>query len=196
MNLEQMPEQAWTPSRIASLKRGDTGAFALLVRQYQDMVLACGRTVGLRDDEMEDAAGETFLAAFRYIKTYRGQSKLSTWLWKIAYHKAVDVRRRRLAAGPLADDVVGAAEASDRLPGVRLEEDERSLAIWQAVQRLPESQAAAIVLFYREGRSIQEIAEILETPENTVKTWLSRGRSELAAKLQHIQENDHVRRQA
>jgi RNA polymerase sigma-70 factor (ECF subfamily) len=176
----------------ASLKRGDVDAFEFLVREFQDMVHACGRTVGLRDDEIEDAASETFMAAYKSIKTFRGKGKLSSWLWRIAYNKAVDQRRRRQAAGTLADDDTMTVAASDCRPGAKLEEDERSRVIWQAVQTLPESQAAAIVLFYREDRSLQEISEMLETPENTVKTWLHRGRNELFTKLKSYQEGDHV----
>lgn len=188
-----MAEEGWTASHIASLKRGDTAAFALFVREFQDMVFACGRTVGLRDDEIEDVAGETFLAAYKSIRSFGCRSKLSSWLWRIAYNKAVDTRRRRPSGVPLKGDEPMSAPV-ERQPPARLEKEEQSRLIWQGVQTLPESQAAAIVLFYREGRSIQEIADILETPENTVKTWLHRGRNELFTKLQSIQENDYVQR--
>jgi len=193
MDLEQISEQSEAALDITSLKSGDAQAFACFVREYQDMVYACGRTVGLRDDEIEDAASETFMAAYRNIGSFSGRSKLGSWLWRIAYNKAVDHRRKRQAAGSLADDETMAVAAADTLPGSRLEEEEQSRVIWQTVQKLPESQAATIVLFYREGRSIQEIAEILETSENTVKTWLHRGRGELFKKLRSFQEDRNAR---
>ena len=193
--MEAVPEKARPQLCIASLKRGDTRVFAQFVREFQDMVFACGRTVGLRDHELEDAASETFLAAYRSIKTYNGKGKLSSWLWKIAYHKAVDLRRTRSHGESFAENEIEAVAASDApLPGARLEAEEQNRILWQAVARLPTSQAATIVLFYREGRSLSEIAEILDTPENTIKSWLHRSRSELYTRLRSIQEADYVRR--
>jgi RNA polymerase sigma factor (sigma-70 family) len=194
-NLETVSEKAEPHLYVAALKRGEAGAFAQFVREFQDMVFACGRSVGLRDHELEDAASETFLAAYKYIKSYNGKGKLSSWLWKIAYHKAVDLRRTRSRGESLAENEIEEVAASNEpLPGARLDTEEQNRILWQAVAKLPESQAATIVLFYREDRSIRDIAEILDTPENTVKTWLSRSRSELYTQLRSIQEADYVRR--
>jgi RNA polymerase sigma factor (sigma-70 family) len=191
--LEPTSEKAGEGLSIALLKRGDTAEFARLVSQFQDMVFACGRSVGLRDQELEDAASETFMAAYRYIKTYDGKGKLSSWLWKIAYHKAVDHLGARPRAELFAEGQEESVAADCPLPGARLEAEERSRILWEAVGKLPLSQAATVVLFYREGKSTRDIAEILEKPENTIRIWLHRGRNELHGRLRSIQETDYVR---
>jgi RNA polymerase sigma-70 factor, ECF subfamily len=193
-NVEPVPGKGEESLNIALLKRGDTVVFAQFVRQFQDMVFACGRTVGLRDDELEDAASETFLAAYRYIGSYSGKGKLSSWLWKIAWHKAVDYRRMRSPAGPLSENDDADAATDEPGPEAVLEAQERGRLLWQAVRKLPEGQAAAIVLFYREGMSTRAIAEALDSPENTVRIWLHRGRGQLYERLKSLQETNHAGR--
>ena len=157
------------------------------------MVFACCRTVGLREDEIEDAASETFLAAYKSIHNYSNKSKLSSWLWKIAYFKALDFRRKE-PNKPLAQaDMPDSVAATGTSPEINLADQEQNAAVWEAVGRLSKPQAAVIVLHYREGKSIEEIAQILEMPENTVKTCLHRGRKELYSRLQSIWETHYVR---
>ncbi len=177
---------------VASLKRGDSGTFTRFVRDYQDMVFACCRAVGLRGEDIEDASSETFLAAYKSIKNYNGKSKLSSWLWKIAYYKALDYRKKEQnKTTPAMMETLAAPAAT---PEMNLSVEEQNAVVWQAVQRLSQPQAAAIVLYYREGKSIEDIARILETPGNTVKTYLHRGRKELYSRLQSIWETDYVRK--
>lgn len=179
---------------IASLKRGDSRMFTRFVREYQGMVFACCRAVGLREEDVEDAAGEAFLAAYKSIKNYSGKSKLSSWLWKIAYYKALDYRKKwqnKTTPAKIEIETLAAPAAS---PEANVSAEEQNAAVWQAVQQLSQPQAAAIVLYYREGKSIEDIARILETPENTVKTYLHRGRKELYSRLQPIWETDYVRK--
>jgi RNA polymerase sigma-70 factor (ECF subfamily) len=179
---------------IESLKRGDRAAFAHFVESYQDMVFACCRTVGLGLEDSEDAASEAFLAAYRAIGKFDGKSKLSSWLWTIAYRNAVDVRAKSKKAASLNEEVIHAAVfPKDRPEQNSLERKEQSDVIWQAVGQLPENWAAAIVLFYREEKSVDEIAQILHSPANTVKTWLDRGRKKLHHSLGIYWKNDYVK---
>lgn len=177
---------------IVLLKQGDAQAFAQFVRQYQDMVFACCRAVGLSDNDIEDAAADTFLAAWQAIAKFNENSKLSSWLWSIAYHKAIDHRRKRTAAGSL-DESIESVSKPQTSTQESIETDEQSNRLWKAVQRLALPQAAVIVLFYREEKSIEDIARILEIPQNTVKTNLHRGRKELYNQLHSIWESEYVR---
>lgn len=175
---------------INALKEGDEKTFALFVSAYQDMVFACCRSTGLSGADVEDAASETFLAAYRSIHRFKGQSKLSSWLWTIAYRKAVNIYRKNREKEALSDTMVDtvAAESINST-----ESTEQSEIIWQAVQKLPENWAPAIVLFYREEKPVAEIAEILNIPANTVKTYLGRGRKKLYELLKTTWKNDYVK---
>lgn len=82
--------------------------------------------------------------------------------------------------------------AAENLPETRLSDKEQNAAVWDAVALLSASQAAAIVLFYREAKTIEEISSILKKPVNTVKTDLRRGRKELYGRLHSIWEKNDV----
>jgi RNA polymerase sigma-70 factor (ECF subfamily) len=142
------------------------------------MVFLCCRTVGLNQQESYDVASETFLAAYKSLDRYRFRCGLSTWVWKIAYHKAVDCLRKKKQYYQLFEEVSQQQqEAEDDT--VKVETADQAQIIWQAVERLPKLWATAIILFYREQKRIIEIAEIMNTGQNTVKTYLFRGRTRL-----------------
>lgn len=179
---------------INSLKNGDKAVFAQFVNKYQDMVFACCRAVGLDPEDSEDAASETFLAVYRSIHKFDGKSKLSSWLWTIAYRKALDIRAKIRPKTSFSNEVLQTTASSQgTVMEDSLENEEQGERIWEAVQQLPESWAAAIVLFYREDKNVSEIAEILDIPANTIKTYLDRGRKKLYHSLEKYWKNDHVK---
>lgn len=181
-------------SDVNSLKKGDRTAFAQFVEKYQDMVFACCKAAGLGPEDSEDAASETFMAVYRSIHKFDGKSKLSSWLWTIAYRKALDIRsKKRPITSHNEEFLKSALSLDDSAVGSALETEEQSDRIWEAVQQLPEDWAAAIVLFYREDKNISEIAGILDIPANTIKTYLDRGRKKLYYSLEKVWKNDHVK---
>lgn len=127
------------------------------------------------DDIAQDACVKAYLAFDRF----RGESKFSTWLFKIAYNSWCN-RKYDNRAGSLEE-----AEAR-RVPdsGNQTDGAFRHEALYNAISRLKPNEKAAILLFYMEDRSIKEIAAILDVPTGTVKSLLSRGRANLKIKLQ------------
>ncbi|MHC4792607.1 MAG: RNA polymerase sigma factor [Planctomycetota bacterium] len=106
--------------------------------------------------------------------------KLSTWLWRIAYRQAVNYLRKKGKQQQLLVEPEGKA-ADNRTAEMlaEIERKERAEFVWQAVERLPRIWAVAIVLFYREEKSIMEVAKIMKKRKNTIKTYLFRGRKRL-----------------
>ena len=167
-------------SYLRRLRSGDEVAFAEFVRQYEQIVFLCCRTLGLDEAAAEDVAGETFLAAYRKLPGYRGQSRLSTWLWKIAYYKSISYLRKNGRYKHLHNEAIGNLITTKQPSAeAKLETTEQAEAIWLAVEKLPRLWAMAIILFYREEKSIKEIAKIMKSGDNTVKTYLFRGRKRL-----------------
>lgn len=165
---------------LGRLLAGDHSAFAELVDKYKGMVFLCCRALGLRDDEADDVASETFLAAYNGISRYRGQAELSTWLWKIAYYKGISYLRKNKRRGELLgglDEQI--ADSSEMQTPAGLESKEQAELIWRAVGRLPGLWAMAVILYYREEKNISEIAKIMRVRQNTVKTYLFRARKRL-----------------
>lgn len=172
---------------------GDNAAFAEFVDEYQQMVFLCCRTLGLNETEADDVASETFLAAYQKLRKFRGQSKLSTWLWKITYYKAVDyIRKNRRDLNVLDELDEQLADKKIAQVAAELENKEQSKVVWDTVRTLPGDWAIAILLFYREDKTITEISKIMEKRENTIKTYLFRGRKRLKKLLaDHIGDNSN-----
>lgn len=162
------------------LRDGDQRAFAQFIDKYKEIVFLCCRRLGLNEDEVEDVASETFLAAYKGLKYYQGQAELSTWLWSIAYRQAVNYLRKHRRKGELFDETSEHVIESDKhQPMLAAQSREEEEIIWHQVQKLPKLWAMAIILYYREQKSISEIAKIMKLRQNTVKTYLFRARGKL-----------------
>lgn len=160
---------------IRRLRNGDRRTFVEFIEKYQQQVVTCCRVLGLGADEIEDVASETFLAVYQGIGKYTGSAKLSTWLWKITYNKAISYLRQKIRHQELQEKLQKnyKEETSDATFS------ENSEIVWDTVKKLPQDQAMAIVLFYRQEKSIKEIADIMKKGQNTVKVYLFRGREKL-----------------
>jgi len=154
---------------IEATQRGDRAAFDRLVERYQRNVYRlCFRYVNNHHDA-SDLAQETFLKAFRAIGRFRGESAFSTWLYRIAVNTCLNFRAtRRLPSEPIEDDVPDAAK------GVadRIEEDELSAQVREAVSRLPEKQRATLILKVYNDLTHEQVAEIMGSTVGTVKANL------------------------
>lgn len=138
------------------------------------------------DAEAEEVAQEAFLRLHRERQRFRGESRVSTWLHRVAFRLAVDRRRRPRRKYPHVD-----AEHLERHPAERSRVDplegalrsETAVALERAIQRLSAPQQAVIRLHYWLDASVPEIAGQLGLPEGTVKSHLHRGRAALAGLL-------------
>jgi RNA polymerase sigma-70 factor (ECF subfamily) len=181
-------ETAWERQRkddwLRLLRSGDQQAFAELIDKYKETVFLCCRKLGLAEDEAEDVASETFLAAYKGVRRYAGRAELSTWLWSIAYRQAVSFLRKNRRHRLLEAEPDGQMADSNELgPAAVLQGRETEQIVWAAVDRLPRLWAVAVILFYREQKSVAEVAKIMRTNENTVKTYLFRAREKLKTTL-------------
>ncbi len=164
---------------IHRLREGDELAFAEFVQRYQQQVFMCCRLLGLGTDESEDVASETFMAVFKGIGGYTGRAKISTWLWKIAYNKAISYLRQKIRRQKLQEKLQNQYSEEREIADWGQSQDETGEIVWNAVKKLPQEQAMAVVLHYRQEKSIKEIADIMEKRQNTVKVLLFRGREKL-----------------
>lgn len=154
---------------------GDTAAFGELVRRHEARIVTLLRRLAAGDRALaDDLAQETFLAAFRHLSRFRGESTLATWLVRIAVRQFLtDVRRRR--PEPLEDRVEAAATDSVD-PATRLDLD-------RGLTRIREEQRLALILTHEHGMTHAEVAELTGWPLGTVKTHATRGREALRAQL-------------
>lgn len=200
-----MPERtdlaSATDQEIVALAReGREAAYRELIRRYERPVFSLVLRM-VRDHQLaEDLAQETFIKALNAIGSYRPEFKFSSWIFKIANNAAIDHLRRRevdtlsIDGAPNAttpDDIEATAlQVGDRgeTPLAELEARELGGAIERAIGRLRPEYRSCIMLRHVEGLAYEEIAQLLDLPLGTVKTYIHRARHELRDMLAHLRD--------
>ena len=180
---------------LRRLRERDERAFRELVAQHRDRVYnICYRMMGKREDA-EDVAQEVFIAVFKTIDTFREESKFSTWLYRVAVNHCKNrikylARRHDRNRDELDENTAGvngatinapvrAAQPDRALEGIQMEE-----VLKDAINSLDEEHRIVVVLRDVEDLTIEEICEITDLPDGTVKSRLHRARLALRKKLQ------------
>lgn len=174
---------------MALVAGGDTGALEQLIDRHQALVVGTvARMLGSNSD-VEDLAQQVFLRVWRSASRYVPRAKFTTWLLKITRNLVFNEMRRtrRQAQIPIQPEAQGEdlpiKDESVQSPAESLLERELQQAIEDAILHLPETQRMALILRRYEGRSYEEIAEILDLSVPAVKSVLFRARTELRARL-------------
>lgn len=170
---------------IARAKRGQTDAFRQLVETYKERLFAFVWRIVRDHHEAEDICQAAFVKAYASLDSYSEQYAFSTWLFTIAYRMCVNNIRKHHARADNFDFSRVAAAAPDAAGALASSEEARRLRerIWQAVAELSLPQQSSVLLFYREGKSCEEIGRVLGMPAVTVKSHLHRAREKLRKRL-------------
>jgi RNA polymerase sigma-70 factor (ECF subfamily) len=164
---------------ISRCRTGDTGAWRLLYERYSPVVYRFLAAFGVPPEEREDACQEVFVAVFRSLRRFRGEARLSTWIYRIAARHATRAGRRRRVRTLLSTLLVRepppppTADPSERTDRLRL--------LDELVAKLSPKKRLVLVLFEIEGIPIGEVARIAGCPENTAWSRLHYARAELTA---------------
>lgn len=164
-----VPEVDAPPERelVDQCVDGNDDAWRLLCRRHYARVAATLRKLGVHDTEVEDAAQDVFIEVFRYLPSFRGESQLTTWLYRLCITRAHRARKRARTRERLRRFMLLApGRVSPESPG--LDEPQARRQIERALSALSEKQRAAFVLYELENVPGKQIAEILGCPEATV----------------------------
>ncbi len=169
------------------LKNGEPAAFANMVNMYQDMVYNTAVSMVQNTADADDITQEVFVQVFNSIKEFKGESKLSTWIYRITISKTLDHERRKKRKkrfgyvqslfGNDTDQSEHPAEFNH--PGIQLEKKESAAALFSALKKLPGKQRTVFTLHKIEGQSYQEIAVILNTSLYAVESVMKRAKENL-----------------
>ena len=194
MDYQQLTDQ----EVVALARKGRESAYRELIDRYQRPILSLINRL-VRDRELaEDLAQDAFIKVFNALDRYNPERKFSSWIFKIAHNTAIDQLRKKeldtlsIDGSPHATSAE-AVEASTIVP-VSSDEDpeqytssrEIGAQIEAAIGTLRPEYRTVIVLWHVEGRPYDEIAEIMDLPLGTVKTYIHRARNELRKKLAHL----------
>ena len=183
MTVERREDDA---SAVERALAGDPDAFGEIVSRYHRTVFSIAyRMTGSRA-EAEDLCQDVFLRAYRGLPRFDPALPFGPWLRRIAANAALNHLRHRTVGRTLVSEADGAEEGvADPAAGPeeRAASSEAADRLGRALSTLPENQRLAFTLKYVEGLTAEEIAEAMEAPRNTVKTWLLRAREALRKEL-------------
>ena len=176
---------------IEKVLKGDTNSFAFLVDKYKDMVFSLALKVVKNREEAEEVSQDTFIKS---LQKFKGDSKFSTWLYKIAYNNCMD-RVKRISRSYNTDAIDEVVEnrikATDDVMKT-IERKERALIIKECLLELPEDERSILWFFYFEELSLKEITEVTAYSENNVKVKLHRARKKLLAVIENKVEPEMI----
>jgi RNA polymerase sigma-70 factor (ECF subfamily) len=173
---------------IRRAQAGDQAAIAAIVAEQQRYVYSIAMSILHDPDDAADLTQDAFIRMLRALGTYRGETKLTTWLYRLVVNLGIDRLRRRGAPIIRLDQEEDApdlpATGPDDDVAATVERRDEARAVREAVARLPEAQRIALTLHYFEDLRYEDIAEIMGIPLNTVKSHIRRGKERLAMVLE------------
>jgi len=168
---------------------GQTEAYARLVDSYKSYVFTIALKVLENRPEAEEAAQDAFIRAFHYLKKFNREARFSTWLYRITFNTAISAKRKnKMRLDSIENKIIlheGAAEDA-------LERNDKHEFIAQAMEKLNEMDKLSIQLYYLQEFSLEEVAEMMGQPTNTIKVRVHRARIRLAEELTKILKSEVV----
>lgn len=176
---------------IALLKKKDREAFKEIVETWQDMVFNTAIGFLQNAEDAEDAAQEVFLQVFESVASFKEESRISTWIYRITVSKCLDQLRRNKRKKRIAfiqslygkNDILLIDPPDFFHPGVKAENKENAAVLFKAIDKLPVNQRTAFVLNRIENLSYREISDIMNSSESAVDSLLQRAKKNLQSHL-------------
>jgi RNA polymerase sigma factor (sigma-70 family) len=184
---------------VRRLQENDETAFRELFDRFGTLVYNTSLGILQEEEDASDITQEVFISAFQSIKGFKGDSKLSTWLYKISVTKSLEHlrKKKRKKRSGLTISLFGSGESIKPLnensfyhPGVQLENKERAAILFGAIDLLPENQKVAFILNKVECLSYQETAEVMEISVSSVESLIFRAKQRLQVLLKDYYENN------
>ena len=179
---------------IDSILNGDANAFAVLVDRYKDLVYTLALRMMKHAEEAEEAAQDTFIKVYKSLNKFKGESKFSTWIYRVAYNTCLD----RLKKNKRQQYTVEINEYTEHQVKTldnaldNIEAKEREQTIQDCLALLPSEDSFLLTLYYFEELSLEEIGKIVDLNPNNVKVKLFRSRKKLATVLRKKLDNETI----
>jgi len=173
---------------------GNTNAFSILVDRYKDLVFSLALKMVKNREEAEEVSQDTFIKVFKSLRQFKGDSKFSTWIYKVTYNTCLDrlkMNKKFYNDVPIDEFTEHQVKTIDNaLEAMELEE--RKQAIQDCMKLLPAEDAFLLTLFYFEEQSLEEIAKVVGLTTNNVKVKLFRSRKKLTTILKERLEPEII----
>ena len=170
---------------INQIVEGDTNSFTILVDRYKDLVFTLALRMLKNREEAEEVAQDTFIKTYKSLEKFKGDSKFSTWIYRVAYNSCLDrIKKNKKHLNDVEinefteHQVVSIDNALDKM-----EIKEREDAIQKCIETLPSEESFLLTLYYFDDLSLDEISKIVGITANSIKVKLFRSRKKLASIL-------------
>lgn len=172
---------------VARLKQGDESAFRTIVETRKNLVYNTALGLVQNAGDAEDITQEVFIKVYESVHQFKGESAFSTWLYRIAVTKSLEMirnrkRKKRFAfiTGLFGEDNELRHDPPDFVhPGVQLDNRENATILFKAIAKLPENQRIAFTLHKVEGIPYQEISEVMKISVSAVESLIHRAKANL-----------------
>ena len=176
---------------INKLKNADEQVYRQMVQEYQDKIFNTCISLVKNAEDADDLTQEVFIEIFNSIHNFREDSRLSTWIYRIAVNKSLEhlrrmkrKKRRGFLTWFTKENREVSYEAVDfNHPGVLAENEEQSRILFRAIEKLPDSQKVAFTLHKLEGLSYDQIARIMQKSLSSIESLMHRAKSNLRKEL-------------
>lgn len=167
---------------INLITNGDTNAFSVLVDRYKDLVYTLAIRMLKNREEAEEVSQDTFIKAYKSLNRFKGDSKFSTWIYRIAYNTSLDqLKKNKKHFNDVAIDEFTEHQVKTIDNALsQLEDEEQNQAIKKCIEQLPSDDAFLLTLYYFEDQTLEEISKVIGLTANNVKVKLFRSRKKLA----------------
>ncbi|WP_280745357.1 MULTISPECIES: sigma-70 family RNA polymerase sigma factor [unclassified Parabacteroides] len=174
---------------IQRIQAGDTASFACLLDRYSRPVHTLILKIVRSNEDAEELTQDVFLKVFKHLKTFKGDSSFSTWIYRIAYNTAIsDTRKKKHEFLAMEEAMINNVSEEEVAQALGYTDASEQMAMLDAaLAKLPPDERALILLFYMEGKSIEEVSVISELSVSNVKTKLHRIRKKLFVLLKEME---------
>lgn len=179
---------------ITQVLEGNTNAFGVLVDQYKDLVFTLALRMLKNREEAEEVSQDTFIKVYKSLKNFKGDSKFSTWIYKVTYNTCLDrlkKNKRQQQEVSIDEFTEKHVKTIDNALEIMVEA-ERLQAIQDCINLLPSEDGFLLTLYYFEDQSLAEISKIVGISANHVKVKLYRSRQKLASILKERLEPETI----
>ena len=179
---------------INQIIEGDTNAFAQLVDRYKDLVFTLAMRMMKNREEAEEVSQDTFIKVYKSLHKFKGDSKFSTWIYKVTYNSCLDrIKKNKKHFNDVAIDDFTISKLKDVDNAFEaLVEKEQHDTIQECLKLLPYDDSFLLTMYYFEEQSLDEIASIVGLTANNVKVKLFRSRKKLTQILKNRLEPEII----
>jgi len=178
---------------IEKVRKKETSAYSFLVDKHKDMVFSIALRILRSREDAEELAQDVFVKAYQSLDTFKGDSKFSTWLYRIVYNAAISkTRKKKIETVDLDYNLIDNYSTDEIKEDInRLEYDEQKQIVHKVLESLNPEDSMMVSLFYFNENSTEEIGEIMGLTQANVKVKLHRLRKRLLHEVNQIMHKQH-----